>query len=181
MMIRLKQLLQEMTDDDLQRILEKIRSKQFRLFGQGDNGRVYEIDGEDKLFKITTEQDEYQVAELIVNQNLEFTTFIPVYYVDGNNMYVMAKASDLSEKQRDNIDQFVENYKNYARSEGGEVSIFDYLESDKNLNTDVRFVNFLRALQRDVQKMNISDLDLDLDFKTDNIMIWNNKMVMIDW
>jgi hypothetical protein len=54
-MIRLKQLLREMTDSDLKRILEKIRNKQFKLFGQGDNGRVYEIEGEDKLFKITTE------------------------------------------------------------------------------------------------------------------------------
>jgi hypothetical protein len=181
MMIRLKQLLREMTDSDLKRTLEKIRNKQFKLFGQGDNGRVYEIEGEDKLFKITTEQEEYQVAEVIINRYSEFTTFIPVYYVDGNNMYVMAKASELSGNQRADIDQFIENYKNYARSEGGEVSIFDYLDADGARDTDVRFVNFLRALQRDVQKTGISDLDLDLDFKTDNIMVWNNKLVMIDW
>ena len=46
-MIRLKQLLKEMTNSDLTRILEKIRNKQFKLFGQSDNGRVYEIDGEE--------------------------------------------------------------------------------------------------------------------------------------
>ncbi len=180
-MIRLKQLLKEMTDSDLKRILEKIRNKQFKLFGQGDNGRVYEIDGEDKLFKITTEREEYRVAETIVNRYSEFTTFIPVYYVDGNNMYVMANASDLSAKQRINIDRFINNYKNYAREEGGEVSIFDYLDADGARDTDIQLVNFLRALQRDVQKTDILDLDLDLDFKTDNIMLWNDKLVMIDW
>ena len=52
-MIRLKQLLFEMTDADIKRCLDKIKNKQFRLIGAGDNGRVYEIDDEDKTFKIT--------------------------------------------------------------------------------------------------------------------------------
>ena len=51
-MIRLKKLLREMSESDIRRCLNKIRDKQFRLIGQGDNGRVYEIDGEDKVFKI---------------------------------------------------------------------------------------------------------------------------------
>ena len=180
-MIRLKTLLREMTDSDLKRILQKIKDKQFKLFGQGDNGRVYELQGEDKLFKITTETEEYRVAEQIANQFGNYSTFIPVYYVDGHNMYIMAKANDLSNKQKLTIDQFIENYKTYARDEGGEVSIFDYLDADGGRDIDVQLVNFLRALQRDIQKTGISDLDLDLDFKTDNIMVWNNKLVMIDW
>ena len=180
-MIRLKQLLKEMTNSDLTRILEKIRNKQFKLFGQGDNGRVYEIDGEDKLFKITTEQEEYRVAEQIVNKYSNFTTFIPIYYVDGKNMYIMGKASDLSEGQKSKLNQFIVNYKNYAREQGGEVSIFDYLDADVGRDTDVQIVNFLRALQRDIQKLDIEDLDLDLDFKIDNVMLWNDKLVMIDW
>lgn len=180
-MIRLKQLLKEMTNSDLTRILEKIRNKQFKLFGQGDNGRVYEIDGEDKLFKITTEQEEYRVAEQIVNKYSNFTTFIPIYYVDGKNMYIMGKASDLSEGQKSKLNQFIVNYKNYAREQGGEVSIFDYLDADGGRDTDVQIVNFLRALQRDIQKLDIEDLDLDLDFKIDNVMLWNDKLVMIDW
>ena len=180
-MIRLKQLLKEMTNSDLTRILEKIRNKQFKLFGQGDNGRVYEIDGEDKLFKITTEQEEYRVAEQIVNKYSNFTTFIPIYYVDGKNMYIMAKASNLSESQKSKLNQFIINYKNYAREQGGEVSIFDYLDAEGGRDTDVQIVNFLRALQRDIQKLDIEDLDLDLDFKIDNVMLWNDKLVMIDW
>jgi len=179
--IRLKQLLKEMTNSDLTRILEKIRNKQFKLFGQGDNGRVYEIDGEDKLFKITTEQEEYRVAEQIVNKYSNFTTFIPIYYVDGKNMYIMAKASNLSESQKSKLNQFIVNYKNYAREQGGEVSIFDYLDAEGGRDTDVQIVNFLRALQRDIQKLDIEDLDLDLDFKIDNVMLWNDKLVMIDW
>lgn len=180
-MIRLKTLMREMSEDDVKRILEKIRKKQFLLFGQGDNGRVYEIAGEDKLFKITTETEEYRVAETIVGRTTEFTTFIPVYYVDGRNMYIMAKANDLSTKQKINIDQFILKYKTYAQDQGGEVSIFDYLDADGGRDVDMQLVNFLRALQRDIQKTGIEDLDLDLDFKTDNVMIWNNKLVMIDW
>ena len=180
-MIRLKQLLKEMTDGDLKRILEKIRNKQFKLFGQGDNGRVYEISGEDKLFKITTEQEEYRVAERILDNYSNFTTFIPIYYVDGKNMYIMAKATDISQQQKNAINQFIDDYKNYAREQGGEVSIFEYLDADGGRDTDIKLVNFIRALQQDIQRIGILDLDLDLDFKTDNIMIWNNKLVMIDW
>ena len=180
-MIHLKMLLREIIDSDLKRILQKIKDKQFSLFGQGDNGRVYEITGEDKLFKITTETEEYRVAEQIANQFGNYSTFIPVYYVDGHNMYIMAKASELTNNQKLAIDRFIVNYKNYARQEGGEVSIFDYLDADGGRDTNMQLVNFLRALQRDIQKLGIPDLDLDLDFKTDNVMIWNDKLVMIDW
>ena len=180
-MIRLRHLLAEIDSKDLNRILQKIKNKQFTLFGQGDNGRVYEIEGEDKLFKITTETEEYRVAEQIIDKYSKYTTFIPVYYVDGNNMYIMAKASELSDKQKSIIDRFIANYKTYAQEQGGEVSIFDYLDADGARDADIQLVNFLRALQRDIEKTGIPDLELDLDFKTDNVMIWNNKLVMIDW
>jgi hypothetical protein len=42
-------------------------------------------------------------------------------------------------------------------------------------------INFIEALRSDIEKLNITDLDLDLDFKSDNIMIWNGNMVMVDW
>ena len=93
----------------------------------------------------------------------------------------MAKADNLSNTQKQSIKQFISSYKIYARDNGGEVSIFEYLDADGGRNTDIELVNFLRALQRDVQKIDIEDLDLDLDFKSDNIMLWNGKMVMIDW
>ena len=178
-MIRLKHLLQEMNESDLDRCLTKIKNKQFKLIGAGDNGRVYEIDGEDKAFKITKEQDEYAVAERIVNRYTEFTTFIPVYYVNGKDMYIMANANSLSSKQRMMFDQFVLDYNNYARNEGGEVSIFDFMSVTDNVN--LQLDNFLNALQADVEKLNIPEFDLDLDFRTDNIMVWNGKMVMVDW
>jgi len=178
-MIRLKQLLREMSESDLKRCLDKIRNKQFRFIAAGDNGRVYEIDGEDKAFKITKERDEYAVAERIVNRYTEFTTFIPVYYVNGKDMYIMANANTLSDKQQMMFDQFVSDYNNYARNEGGEVSIFEFMSVTDNI--DPRLDNFLNALQADVEKLNIPEFDLDLDFRTDNIMIYNGKMVMVDW
>jgi len=93
----------------------------------------------------------------------------------------MAKASELSERQKSIIDQFITNYKTYAQEQGGEVSIFDYLDADGARDIDIQLINFLRALQRDIEKIDIPDLELDLDFKTDNVMTWNNKLVMIDW
>jgi hypothetical protein len=179
MMIRLKHLLREMTESDVNRCLTKIKNKQFKLIGAGDNGRVYEIDGEDKVFKITKEQDEYAVADIIVNRYTEFTTFIPVYYVNGRDMYIMSMAEELNGKQRVMINRFIVDYKNYAREQGGEVSIFDFMSVTDSI--DPQLDNFLNALQVDVEKLNIEDLDLDLDFKTDNIMIYNGKMVMVDW
>ena len=178
-MIKLKQLLFEMTDTDLKLCLNKIQNKQFKLLGAGDNGRVYKIDGEDKVFKITKERDEYAVAEQIVNQYTKFTTFIPVYYVNGTDMYIMSNANTLSDNQRMMFDEFISEYNNYARNEGGEVSIFDFMLVADNI--DPRLDNFLNALQADVEKLNIPEFDLDLDFRTDNIMIWNDKLVMVDW
>lgn len=179
-MIRLKHLLTEIESNDLAQLLDKIKNKQFRLFGQGDNGRVYEIDESDLLFKITDETAEVEVAEVIVGRMQEFSTFIPVHYVNGN-MYILSKANSLSGQQQSDLQQFINNYKQFARSEGGEVSIFDYLDADGSRDTADYLVNFLRALQQDVRKTGIPDLDLDLDFKTDNVMVWQGKMVLIDW
>ena len=178
-MIRLKHLLREMNESDIDRCLTKIKNNQFKLIGSGDNGRVYEIDGEDKAFKITKERDEYAVAEKIVNRYTEFTTFIPVYYVNGKDMYIMANANPLNGKDSVMFNRFIVEYNNYARTEGGEVSIFDFMSVTDNI--DARLDNFLNALQTDVEKLNIPEFDLDLDFKTDNIMMWNGKMVMVDW
>jgi hypothetical protein len=178
-MIRLKNLLKELSQSDIQRCLDKIQNKQFRLIGAGDNGRVYEIDGEDKTFKITQEQDEYKVANIIVNRYTEFTTFIPVYYVDGKNMYIMANASELPDRLRKVIDMFMDDFYSFARERGGEVSIFDFIQETDTI--DPLMDNFLTALQSDVEKLNIKEFDLDLDFRSDNIMLWNDKMVMVDW
>lgn len=178
-MIRLKQLLKEMSERDLDRCLEKIRNKQFRFIGAGDNGRVYEIDGEDKVFKITQERDEYEVADIIVNRYNEFTTFIPVYYVDGKNMYIMANASELPVRIKKLLDMFMQDFALYARDEGGEVSVFDFVAETDNL--DPMIDNFLNALQADVSKLDIPEFELDIDFRSENIMMWNGKMVMVDW
>jgi hypothetical protein len=181
-MIRLKQLLRELSDSEKTRLLDKIKNKQFRLIGGGDNGRVYEIDGEDKVFKITTERDEFEVATIIVNRSAEFTCFIPVYYIsDREQLYIMANAEILPDSDRMNIDAFTDQFKQFARSEGGEVSIFDFLDADGARNMDVKLVNFIRALQRDVDKLGIADFDLDLDFSSSNMMLWNNKLVLVDW
>ena len=178
-MISLKRLLRELSESDIQRCLDKIQQKQFRLIGAGDNGRVYEIDGEDKVFKITKERDEYEVANIIVNRYTEFTTFIPVYYVDRKNMYIMANASELSIRLKKEIDMFMQDFASFARDEGGEVSIFDFLPDAGDLNPIVD--NFLNALKADIDKLQISEFDLDLDFRSDNVMMWDGNLVLVDW
>jgi hypothetical protein len=180
--IRLKKILTELKQEDVSRLLDKIKNEEFRFFDQGDNGRVYEINGEDKLFKITTESDEFKVASVIVGRYTEFSTFIPVYYVnERRQMYIMAKADRLNSNDVRNIDQFMESYKQFAREQGGEVSIFDYLNADGARDQDQELVTFLRALQQEIKKMGIIDLELDLDFKTDNVMRWQGRLVLIDW
>ncbi len=181
-MIRLKNILLELKDEDIQRLLSKINNNEYRFFDQGDNGRVYEIDGEDKLFKITNESDEFDVATVIVGRASEFSTFIPIYYVDDvKQLYIMSKASSLNNNDVNNIDSFMNSYKEYAREIGGEASVFDYINADGARDVDPELISFLRALQRDIDKMGIMDLDLDLDFKTDNIMRWQGRLVLIDW
>jgi hypothetical protein len=180
-MIRLKSLL-EIVDDELQRLLDKIKNKQFRFLGSGDNGRVYEIDGEDRCFKITQERDEFEVAKVIVGRWTEFTTFIPVYYVnEEKHLYIMANAEPVSDSVKVMIEKFLQGFTQYARSLGGEVSIFEYLDNDGARNTDLKLVNFLRALQQDVERTGIAEFDLDLDFNADNVMMWDNKIVLVDW
>lgn len=183
-MIRLRKLLLELSDKDLKRLLKKIQDKQFKFVGQGDNGRVFEIDGEDKVFKLTKDTQEFEVAQKIEGDLTTYTTFIPVYYTgkhDSYNMIIMSKANELPSAQTKMIDEFMQQFKRYSYTEGGEVSIFDFLDSEQQINIHPLLENFLRALQTDVRKTNIAELDLDLDFKSDNVMDWGGKMVLVDW
>jgi len=180
-MIRLKHILNELSEPETERLVNKINQKEFQFFDKGDNGRVYSINDEDKLFKITTETEEYKVADIIVGRSDMYTTFIPVHYVNGTNMYIMSRAEPISINQVNEIENFLNGFKTYALEEGGEVSIFEYLNADGARENDEQLVNFLRALQQDIQKIGLPDLDLDLDFKSDNVMKWNGNLVMIDW
>jgi hypothetical protein len=73
----------------------------------------------------------------------------------------------------------MQDYAVFARNEGGEVSIFDFIQTTDTINPEID--NFLNALKNDVDKLGIPEFDLDLDFRSDNVMIWNNKMVLVDW
>jgi hypothetical protein len=168
-----------MSDTEIKRCLDKINNKQYQLIAAGDNGKVYIINGEDKVFKITSEQDEYEIADILVNRYNEFTTFIPVYYVNGRNMYIMANAETLPYNLRKEIEMFMQDFAVFSRDEGGEVSIFDFIDETDSINPQLD--NFINALRSDVNKLNIPEFDLDLDFRPDNIMMYNGKMVMVDW
>jgi hypothetical protein len=180
-MIQMSHILREASSQEIEVLLDKIKQKQFTFFNKGDNGRIYEIDGTDYLFKITTELDEYRCAAVIVNNYSKFSTFIPVYYVDGNRMYIMSKAEDLSGSQRQQLEQFYSKYKQWQQSTRGEQSVFDFAKTDVVNETDPKLINFINALEADVRKTGIAEFDLDIDFRPDNIMSWNGNLVMIDW
>ena len=97
------------------------------------------------------------------------------------DVIVMANAEKLSANLKRSIDRMVAQYKTYAYEQGGEVSIFDFIDQSVLKQIDPMIINFIEALRSDIEKLNITDLDLDLDFKSDNIMIWNGNMVMVDW
>ena len=67
-MIKLKQILSEMTDAEIRRIGKKIEAQDFRYVGAGDNARVYKFNNEDLVFKLTTSTDEIEVARQIQNK-----------------------------------------------------------------------------------------------------------------
>lgn len=182
-MIQLKSLIREITDADLAGVMSRIKSGDFRFIAQGDNGRVYELPGTDKAFKLTRDLQEREVAEKLESNWTTYSTFIPVYYVgdySGETLIVMNQATPLSADRETELHLFVQEYKKAAYEAGGEVSIFDVLP-DVQSNYSVQLVNFLTALKMDIQRMGIPELDLDLDFKTDNVMMWNGKMVLVDW
>ena len=188
-MIRLKQLLFEMTDQELNKIGRNIESNQFRFVGQGDNGRVYKLNDKDLVFKMTTSIDEIEVAKKIQNKISEYSTFIPVYYVGGlrgvqavyEDVIIMSNADKLPANLKRGIDRVVEKYQQYSYEQGGEVSLFDFVDAVKLKRIDPVIINFINALRSDINKIGIPDLDLDLDFKSSNIMIWNGNLVMVDW
>ena len=57
--------------------------------------------------------------------------------------------------------------------------MFDFINETDNI--DPILDNFLNALKADIDKLQIPEFDLDLDFRSENIMMWNGKMVMVDW
>mgnify|MGYP003629071785 CR=1 FL=1 len=130
-MIKLNNILREISEKQSNLLLNKIKNKEFKFYARGDNGKVYSINGEDLLLKITSEPDETAVADVIVGSYSEFNAFIPVIYSDSRR--------------------------------------------------NPKLGSFIRALEQQINKTGIGDLDLSLDFKPDNIMIWQGNLVMIDW
>lgn len=183
-MISLTKILNEINTDDLiNSLLKKIQDKQYYRIGAGDNGVVYQINDEDYVYKITREPGEFDVAAAISGNPSTFSCFIPVLYTNQENqMYIMSNATDTTTNIKTMIDDFTEKFNKWALDTGGEVSIFDFI-SQTDIDTDMNpmFLNFLTTLESQIKKINVPELDLDLDFKSDNVMQWQGKLVLVDW
>ena len=79
------------------------------------------------------------------------------------------------------MNRYYNDYKEYARSQGLETSIFNFLNTEASRNYSPIIITFLRALEQQVEKTGIGDLRYSLDFKPDNIMLWNGQLTMVDW
>ena len=182
-MIRLKTILSEvLQQEQVNSLLEKIRNKEFKRIGAGDNGVVYKINNTEYVFKITMERDEFDVASVIVGRESEFICFVPVVYVNEvDRMYIMHNAAKLPIRYKQMIDSFYSRYTKFALDMQSEVSIFDYLDADGARETEPYLITFLRKLEQEVIRTGISEFDLDLDFKSDNVMLFKNQLVLVDW
>ena len=141
MKIRLTKILNEIAEADADRLLQKIINKELTFLAAGDNGKVYSINDEDLLFKITTEPDEVAVADVIVGRHGEYNAFIPVHYSDSQKrMYIMSKAEKLPGNFKAEIIRYYEDFKEFARSQGLETSIFDFLNTEASRNYNIKLI-----------------------------------------
>jgi hypothetical protein len=178
--MKLKLLLEDV--QQIKHLLSLVKQGKIQRIGAGDNGIVYAIQGTEYVFKITRERDEFEVASVIVGRESEFTCFVPVLYVnDSEKMYIMRNADQLPQQYKTAIDNFYVRYTKFALDMQGEVSIFDYLDAEGARETEKPLVDFLRRLQQQVERTGIAEFDLDLDFKSDNVMMYQSKMVLVDW
>ena len=107
MNLRLTKILNEISEAEADRLLQKIINKELTFLDSGDNGKVYSINNEDLLFKITTEPDEVAVADVIVGRHGEYNAFIPVHYSDSQKrIYIMSKADKLPRQFKIEISRY---------------------------------------------------------------------------
>jgi hypothetical protein len=180
-MIRLKHLLIETVSDDVALALHQIKNKRYDLIGSGDSGYVYRIHDTNLVFKKTSDEFEYEVAAALMQDNNIYNTFIPIHYVDGNNMYIMSNATDLTPTQFAEIQKFFGDYKQVARKSSDDISILEWGNQQSIYEYSVELAEFISQLYTDCDLVNIDDLAVDIDFRPENVMQYNGHMVMVDW
>jgi hypothetical protein len=180
-MIQLKHLLNETINDSIVAALRQIKTKQYDLIGSGDNGTVYKIRDTNLVFKKTSDEFEYNVAAALLRDNNIYNTFIPIHYVDGNNMYIMSNATDLTPTQLVEIQKFFSDYKHVMQKSNDDVSILEWGNQQSTYEYSVELIEFISQLYTDCNLVNIDDLAVDIDFRPENVMQYNGRMVMVDW
>ena len=78
------ELLKHMGFRDLESLLQFVDDSSYEEFSTLRDEVKFFLDRRDKYFQ--KEMDEFEVASIMVGRYSEFTTFIPVYYVDGKNI-----------------------------------------------------------------------------------------------
>ena len=180
MIMKLKLLLEDV--QQIKHLLSLVKQGKIQRIGAGYNGVVSQIGDEPYVFKKTNERAETEVASVIVGRESEFRTFIPVIYVnEEKNFFISKMAKPLLLPYVEMIDKFKDHFSKFAQQQETETSFFDYLDAEGARNTEPVLVNFLRNLQQDIIRTGIDELDLDIDFKSNNVMIYENRLVMIDW
>ena len=178
--MKLKLLLEDV--QQIKHLLSLVKQGKIQRIGAGDNGVVSQIGDEPYVFKKTNERAETEVASVIVGRESEFRTFIPVIYVnEEKNFFISKMAKPLLLPYVEMIDKFKDHFSKFAQQQETESSLFDYLDAEGARETEKPLVDFLRRLQQQVERTCIPEFDLDLDFKSDNVMMYQSKMVLVDW
>ena len=86
-MINLKHILNEIAEDEATRLLQKIKNKDYTFFNRGDNGKVYQLNGE-KAKVVSTKEEQglytvYNITNVSGNHNY-YTNEILVHNKGGN-------------------------------------------------------------------------------------------------
>ncbi len=135
----------------------------------------YVIESSQSISGVPHRYDQFDLSAY----SLEYTA-PPTDYVatENSESYALIEIDDLEPLSGD-----ISRIKIFS-SNTGTVGTWDLISDTELRETDSldpMLDNFLNALQSDVEKLNIPEFDLDLDFRSDNIMMWDGKMVMVDW
>jgi hypothetical protein len=93
----------------------------------------------------------------------------------------MSNATDLTPTQLVEIQKFFSDYKHVMQKSSDDISILEWGNQQSTYEYSVELIEFISQLYTDCNLVNIDDLAVDIDFRPENVMQYNGRMVMVDW
>jgi hypothetical protein len=145
--------------------IRRIILQEYKKLGGGIWGKVFKKveDGKEYAYKITSDHDEFDIAEEIFFKNDKLKVLPKLYYVkynkDGSYFFIKRDFFNLpNEDEISNITKYSEELGNYV-NDGNKKS----LEFVKISNLfDNKFINFILQLRKDYLILNMPNHRLDI-------------------